>query len=414
MGPFPAHDQRTGRPAGRGWPAVLAVACWLLALTGVAVIVGRGFAGRMVDLLVYRAGAAAILHGSSLYGLRSVIGLRFTYPPLAALLAVPLRLLPLQLARLAWVPMVYVPLAVAVWLGFRPLLERIGRFAPAVFALVFGACAFLLPVREEMYLGQIDMFLVALCLLDCTTPRPRWPRGALIGLATAIKLVPGVFIVYLLITRQRRAAAVAALWFAAVTAAAFVIAPRDSVTYWTSAAFDTGRLGGNAAAANQSLRGMLLRAFLPGHPPALIWPLAAVAVAAAGFAAARSCWQRGDDMAAIAITGLLAAVLSPVAWIHHLCWVVVAIGVLLGTGRSWRRCVAAAAAFAVLLTMLPIWAQADLITRRVAELPGQLAEDSFGLIALGLIAALLLAHGPEPDPAGSGAVPAEHLEPAGS
>ena len=47
-------------------------------------------------------------------------------------------------------------------------------------------------------------------MLDCAVREPRWPRGALIGLATAIKLVPGVFIVYLLITGRRRAAGVAA------------------------------------------------------------------------------------------------------------------------------------------------------------------------------------------------------------
>ena len=60
----------------------------------------------------------------------------------------------------------------------------------------------------------MDIFLVALCLVDCAAERPRWPRGALIGLATAIKLVPGVFIIYLLITGRRKAAGVSALTFA--------------------------------------------------------------------------------------------------------------------------------------------------------------------------------------------------------
>jgi len=61
-----------------------------------------------------------------------------------------------------------------------------------------------------------------LCLLDCCVRRPRWPRGALIGLATAIKLVPGVFIVYLLITGRRRAAAVSVATFALVSGGGLV------------------------------------------------------------------------------------------------------------------------------------------------------------------------------------------------
>ena len=48
-----------------------------------------------------------------------------------------------------------------------------------------------------MRFGQVDMVLLAMAVADCAARAPRWPRGALVGLATAIKLVPGVFIVYL-------------------------------------------------------------------------------------------------------------------------------------------------------------------------------------------------------------------------
>jgi alpha-1,2-mannosyltransferase len=375
-------------------PGFAAAGCWLLALAAIGAIIYSAIRGGMVDLVVYRSGAAAILHGASLYAMRTALGLRFTYPPVAAILATPLALMPLRVAMIAWIPMVYGPLAIAVWFGFRPLLDRAGAYSAAVFAAVFGFCSLLLPVRLEMSFGQIGLFLVALCLLDCALPQPKWPRGLLIGLATAIKLVPGVFIIYLLITGRRRAAGVAALSFASWTAAAFVLDPADSRTYWTSAVFDTNRLGGNALAANQSVRGMILRAFLPHQAPEALWLAAAAVVAVAGFAAARACWQRGNDMAGIAVTGLLGAALSPVAWIHHLCWAVIAIGVIVGDGRDRRRVAVAALAFGLFLTWLPVWAQVGLGSRLLPEIPGRLLEDSFGLAALALVAVLVTIRGP--------------------
>ena len=52
----------------------------------------------------------------------------------------------------------------------------------------------------------------------------------------------------------------------------FLVAPHDSARYWTSTVFDSNRLGGNAVAGNQSLRGMVLRAFEPAGAPAVAWP----------------------------------------------------------------------------------------------------------------------------------------------
>ncbi len=61
-------------------------------------------------------------------------------------------------------------------------------------------------MQEEIRYGQVGIVLMALCLFDCL-PRPtRLPRGALVGLATAVKLVPGIFIPYLWLTGRRRAA----------------------------------------------------------------------------------------------------------------------------------------------------------------------------------------------------------------
>jgi alpha-1,2-mannosyltransferase len=373
----------------RPGPLLLAVAAWLVALAVVGFLIRQSMfipvRFRLLDLDVYRDGGRSILHGGRLYSMRSDARLLFTYPPAAAVLAVPLALMTWRAAQYAWLAMVYVPLVIVAWISFRPLLARAGRSAPAVFGLVIAGTAVLLPLRQEVHYGQVDIFLVALCLLDCVTVAPRWPRGALIGVATAIKLVPGVFVIYLLITGRRKAAGVAALSFAAVTGVTYLIAPQDSVTYWTSAIFDSQRLGQNTQAANQSLRGIILRLFAPSPAPALAWLLVALAVAVAGFAAARAVHRRGQELAGVAITGMLAALLSPVAWIHHLCWVVIALGVIAGDGRDRRRVITAALAAALFASVMPIWGK-DLLEAHAAPVPlTRFMEATFGLAALALI-----------------------------
>ncbi len=379
--------------------AAIVTATLLCCLLAVAVLAWRcvsAVRGPMLDLQVYAAGGNALRHGLDVYAIRTPDGLWFTYPPVAAIFAVPLTLVPFAAAKAAWaVVMVCVPLAVAVWFSFRPLLARAGPLRLAAFAAALACCALLYPLAREFAFGQVDIFLVALCLLDLASDRPRWPRGLLIGVATAIKLEPGVFVVYLLITRRRREAAVAAASFAACTALAWLVSPRDSVSYWTTAMFDTRRVGGSGSAQNQSLRGIVLRALEPYRTllaPTAVWLAVALVVAAVGLAAARSCWTSGDDMAGIAITGLLAALLSPVAWIQHYCWLVAVLGVLIGDGRTWRRVFAAAAAGSLFATTaLPTWAQGWL-KHGFPVLPGRLLEDILGLAALALILMIYLSH----------------------
>jgi alpha-1,2-mannosyltransferase len=396
------------RPPPRKWQVAVA---WLVALAAIGYLVVTAVGWQMLDLDVYRAGGQAILHGSNLYAIRAADNLPFTYPPVSAVLAVPLAIVPFQVARIVWIAIVYLPLLFAVRVGFRPILDRAGGSNSVIFPVILAVAAYLLPIRQVIGFGQVDMLLLALCLLDCVATSPKWPRGFLIGLATAIKLEPGVFIIYLLLTRRRREAGVAALSFAGWTALAWLINPRDSVDYWTGAIFDTSRLGGNASAGNQALRGMMLRLHADVAPD-LIWLPVALVVAVAGFAAARACWKHGHDLAGIAITGLLAALLSPVAWIHHLCWVLIAIGVIAGDGRSVRRIWLAALTGVLFLSTLPIWAEVSLPTSVLRSVPGFLLENSFGLWALGLIPVLFWIGARRAEPLPADTEPTVVAEPA--
>jgi alpha-1,2-mannosyltransferase len=379
----------------RGAPGVLA---WAAALAMVARLVLGYLTNppdqRMVDLDVYRTGGVSLLHGQPIYHILTQAPqlLPFTYPPIAAVFAVPLAMMSWPAAQVVWVAFVYVPLAVTISYAFRPLLTRAGRYAPVVYAALFTVCAYLFPMRDQIRFGQVDILLVALCVADCAAVSPRWPRGALVGLATAVKLVPGVFIVYLWISGRRRAAATAAAAALAWTLGAFLLLPRDSLYYWTNAIFDSNRLGSNTGTSNQSLRGMLLRLFLPSAAPGALWLAAAVVVGVAGFTVARRVARARGEIAGVAVTGLLAVLLSPVAWIHHLAWVVVVIGAVAGDGRDRRR-VAAAAAITVFYTVaVPWWGLSLMKVGWLPKLAGRIVQSSFGLGAIALIPVVAWAH----------------------
>ena len=388
-----------GRLAGHlvGWPpwaaTVLAVLAWVAALAAVEPLV-RGYLTsvpdqRMVDLAVYRTGGLSVLQGQPLYSVLTQPPqlLPFTYPPVAALFAVPLALLPWSAAQLAWVPFIYGPLAVVIWFAFAPLLRRVpsAQLRAAAFAVIFGACAYLFPLRDEMRFGQVDMVLLAMAVADCAARAPRWPRGALVGLATAIKLVPGVFIVYLWLSGRRRAAVTAAATALAWTLGAWLLLPRDSVTYWTSVIFESGRLGSNSGTSNQSLRGILLREFLPGQAPGALWAAVAVVAAVAGFAVVRRLARESREMEAIAVTALLGVLLSPVSWIHHFLVVVVVIGAILADGRSPQRVAIAAGTAAFFALTIPWWGQSLLGQPGVPVVAARVVEDAFGIAAVALV-----------------------------
>jgi alpha-1,2-mannosyltransferase len=395
-----------GRLAGRAarrlesWPGwgrvLLGVLAWAAALAAVFPLV-RGYLTsvpdqRMVDLNVYRMGGLSVLRGQPLYTVVTPPPqlLPFTYPPAAALFAVPLALLPWTAAQLAWVPAIYLPLAALTWFAFAPLLRRAPAGGPraAVFAVIFAACAYLFPMRDEMRFGQVDTVLLAMAVADCAARAPRWPRGALVGLATAIKLVPGVFIVYLWLSGRRRAAVTAAVAAVAWTLGAWLLLPDDSVTYWTSAIFQSGRLGSNAGTSNQSLRGIVLREFLPGQAPGALWAAVAVVAAVAGFAVVRRLALASREMEAMAVTALLWVLLSPVSWIHHFVVVVVAIGAIAADGRSPRRVAIAAGTAAFFALTIPWWGESLLSQAAVPALAARVVQDAFGIAAVVLVVIL--------------------------
>ncbi|MFC5823368.1 glycosyltransferase 87 family protein [Nonomuraea insulae] len=346
---------------------------------------------RLVDLDVYRTGGQMLLDGRPVYDYVTPAPqlLPFTYPPVAAMLAVALAGMSWGTAQWVWTAGIFVALAVTVGFSFRGVLgrEELRKYAPWVFGALMVACAYLMPIRDQVRFGQVDILLVALCLVDVVARRPWWPRGFLIGLATAVKLTPGVFLIYLLVTRQWRTFFMAAFAAAVLTLLPFAVIPQDAAGFWFSALLDPERLGANAATTNQSIRGMLIRLYMPDLLTFAIWAVIVAAVGWYGFRGARDAYKAGDSVTAVALVGLMAVLLSPVAWIHHLAWVVVVLAAIVGDGRDPVRLRVAAGVWLFYVVPVPWWG----VSLKAADIPGvslvlgKIVQNGFGLGALALV-----------------------------
>lgn len=286
------------------------------------------------DLGVYRDGGLIVRHASPPYdgALRYPLydwhadsndALQFTYTPFAAIFfsvvsLVPWAVLPrlIQLANLGF-------LLAATWctmgaLGYTSRRVRGG-------GMLAGAATGLLtePVFRGAFLGQINLFLMALILWDLSQPDHRWWKGAGTGIAAGIKLVPIVFVPYLLLARRFREATMTVVGAGLTVLLGFAVAPADSTDFWLNGLlFDDGRAGFAGWTGNQSLRGFVVRLAGSLNAATVPWAITVAVVAVTGLVCAARFDRAGHRLLGIltaALTGLLA---SPISWDHHWVWVV--------------------------------------------------------------------------------------------
>lgn len=334
----------------RPWPVLIVVVAAVA--VGVFLVTVPTFR-EFFDLGVYRGAVRSwLLDGDELYDfLYQGTEYGFTYPPFAALVFSPLALTSWPVAVALSVVLNTAAVVLLLRWFLVPVVRRHHRPMWLVGSLAFLAVLVFEPARDTFSFGQVNLALLVLVWADqraLATGR-RW-AGVGIGLAAAIKLTPAVFIGYLLITRRYRAAATATGTAAGATLLAAAVAPETSQRFWLGALWDTGRVGHLEYVSNQSLRGVAARLDLPST-----WWLAAVAVVLAfWFLRVR----RTPDLAAgFAATGVVACLISPVTWVHHLVWLLPPLFLLTDAAlrdRSRRRLLTLAAAYVVLSSSV-VW-----------------------------------------------------------
>ncbi|MBQ0900536.1 glycosyltransferase family 87 protein [Micromonospora sp. U21] len=318
-------------PGGRTVRRLVAVVALVAVLPALYL---PGLVHNFFDLKIYMSAMDWWTAGNPLYDYvqpdRVQGELYFTYPPFSALLLWPFGLI--RLGATVTIFTVLTLLAVVVttrWL-MTPVIAR--HNLPRTFTLTVAVLLVLAveSTRETITFGQINMLLVVLILTDLlfAVPQARRWAGVGIGLATALKLFPGIFIVYLLATRRWRAAAVASATAAAATLLAAAIAPGDSWRFWTQELWDNDRVGRTDYTGNQSLFGLLSRFSAPEKPDRLLWLLVVAVVAGYGLWRAVRAARAGDVLTGLTLTGLVGALVSPITWTHHIYWFVPAVVLL--------------------------------------------------------------------------------------
>jgi len=324
----------------------------------------RGIWSFQLDLLVYRDAGLVVQHvrpyydahlGSPLYdwpGPPGFGGVKFTYPPFAALLfaAIPAHLrLPLLEQISSAINVLAVMVAAVATVGALARERGLTVKRGLGIVLLTAAVALMIePVQRTFYLGQVELVLMALVIWDVCQPDGRWWKGIGVGIAAGVKMVPLMFIPYLLLTRRFRAAAVASATFAATVAVGFIALPKDSSGWWLHGRFLRGSYDTNILyGGNQSLLALIER--LGGTGTHAIWLAAAAVLVVLGLGAATLLDRKGHRVLGVAACALTGVLVSPISWDHHWVWVLVATPVFLYYGLEacgWARwaCLAGGAA----------------------------------------------------------------------
>lgn len=283
---------------------------------------------RLTDLETW-IGEQGVLHVSgSLYE-----GDAFTGTPFSGLVLKPLTRAAEQSLGYAWTFGTLLLVVVLALVAARSLPGPVSRRTSLLAAPVAISLLVLsLPVRNTFTLGQTSIIPVVLVLLTVLSRTSGRQTGVLIGLAAALQPALLLFAVVLWLIGRRRVAALAAATFAACTALAWAVMPRDSWTYWGHHIGGAG-LGAPAdSLANQSLHGLLLRVGLSGPAELALLAVLAVAVAVVGLRRAAYYAKDGQLLLAAAITGSVALAISPTSWQYQQLWILLAV-----VGRVGRR-----------------------------------------------------------------------------
>ena len=357
--------RRTNRlpPAPRvvlGVDQRLVVRIGIVAAVSYAAWLAIGAFGRpynFFDMKIYHGAVLWWANGNELYDfVAPSTTLGFTYPPFAGLVMLPMSWLPVDAAGFVNALASIAALAVVLAALLRPIVDRLGWSLWFTVGIATPLAVAIEPSRETLGYGQVNLLLFALIMADLVGLRWRAKRGTHhetaesplarflysgawagvgIGLATAVKLTPALFIGYLMLTRQWRAAWIAVGTTIGVTLATFGAVGEESRAYFTSVLWQTERVGAADMTANQSLAGLLARLYDSIETPGLLWLAFSVLVLALGLSRAISARTDGDELTAFTLVGLTANVISPISWSHHLVWVIPAIVVL--TDAAVRR-----------------------------------------------------------------------------
>lgn len=344
----PAVDQTDGRSRSRraGLLAVEVLPAAVAALLVLPLVIAYSrywpAQPNTIDLQVYVAAVKDMLAGRDIFATTTPgWKLYFIYPPISAVLMVPLAFGPYVFWQVAW--------TLALVGAQQSVLRRCG--VPRGWKLALLGVAVVLavePIRTTLGYGQVNTLLMALVVADLLPSEPgregvrrRVPQGVLIGLAAAIKLTPALFVVFALLLGRRRLAVTGMVSFVVFTGIGAALQPQRTVEFFGGLAGGDTRTASPLYAGNQSLLGVFYRLGDTSRTTTLLGLGVAAVVALLGTVVAVHWWRRGQRVFAVALVGLCTCLASPLSWTHHYVWILpMGVAVLTQALPRWTRVLA--------------------------------------------------------------------------
>ena len=246
------------------------------------------------------------------------------HPPVTVLLAIPFgKITDYRTAHLVWNLCMFPLIPLSIWLIFREL-----RIAWNWHLAVLTGCYLISasPVRLQLFQGQLNSILLLLLVIGWLADRRGYQAGAgiAVGIATAMKLYPGLLLIYFATSGRWRAIAAALLAGAAFNGLALAVFGWSAFETYVRQVLPSLNVF-RGAWSNYSATGYWTRVGHQFHIP-LLGTIAAiasqclvVAVVALASRGIRSIRER-DLAYALTIVGMTLA--SPVAWGHYLVMLV--------------------------------------------------------------------------------------------
>ncbi len=290
-----------------------------------------------IDAAVYREGALALVNGESLYAQPFDMGdisLPFIYPPIGAILFAPwgyFDFITVELAGNLVVIGSSLLLLLCLYLVTNAVLSgRDKLLAFTIAAISWPIALFAEPVFLNADLGQINILIMALVVMDLLPIKRRIPRGVLIGLAAAIKITPLAMLLYFLVKKDFRGIINAVISLLAFTAIGAVLAWENTKEFFSSTLLNLSAEGDSGVdttfQSNSSIQAMLYRWWTSkadaeaSSLPTILWiVLSLIAVAAVAYLM-HQLFSRGLHVEAVMVNAMLMLLISPISWSHHWVW----------------------------------------------------------------------------------------------
>jgi alpha-1,2-mannosyltransferase len=265
----------------------------------------------------------------------------FTYPPGGILLLCPVVLIPFKYLGAAWTVGVLGALAATFFVVIRRLMnESDSNTLLLATALTIVSPIALSAVYDNIFWGQIGVALTLAIVVDFLVVRGGM-QGVLVGLATSLKIYPGIFIIIWLTRRQYRQALTAIATVIVTTLVATALWYHSSISFFKEELIGSQELGHfstyTTAQTSSSVVDIFLRPpYFLGHLSSGESMVVAAVVAVIGLIASFGAWWRGSELTAVVVGLVISTICCPISWNHYFAFLPLLLFLPLELGwRSW-------------------------------------------------------------------------------